>query len=256
MKDIYKSLDKYPTASLQALGLMLMLFEPNATFSFETREDFISYFRLQNQSNSEKCWAELITLGVVTREIVDGKQIYKTGKKTLFEIPLKPSKSKVIAQYYSEQIQFIHKAFHGKVNLLFKKCTSHIEDRHEKICMDDVVQFFKMFKGLNPPQYIKFFDMAEKTNVYSMKYLMKIAIELKTDKKAVTYSQNLQWDGTNETSMENDFALKVATGEALDRTKYKILLEQNRIDELKKYYDLGRKLLPPKQKPYEGYSWL
>jgi len=258
MTDIFKLLDKYPTASLQALGLMLILFEPNATFNFETREDFIFYFRLQNQSNSEKCWCELIDLGVINRETINSKQIYRIGKKVIFEIPTKPSKNQNITKYYSDQIQFIHKAFCGKVDLLFQKCKTYIEGRNETICFDDVVQFFDLFKGMKPLHYIEFFKTTEKTCIHSIKYLSKIAMEIKSSKseKKVTYSDNVKWDNSKQVSMEHDFALKIATGEALNRTKYKILLSQGKIDELRSYYEQGKQLLPKSKKLYKDYPWL
>lgn len=252
MIDFYNLLDKYPTLSLQALGLLVMACEPNANFNFQNRDSFLLYFRLSSQHVSEKLWSELIDLGIVQRVIIDDVQKYCIFKKIKFDVPLKISKNTSIVKHFNEQIHFIHKGFHGKVKILFNECKKHLESKSEYMRIDDVQYFFDMFKDMSSAQYIEFFEVANGSKVYSLKYLNKIAISIKSQKKT-TYSENLSWDKEKE---ENSFALKVATGEAIGRSKYENLLRQNKIETLRAYYDKGKKLLLPNQKLYTGYDWV
>lgn len=252
--NVYDFLDKYPTASLQALGLLLLLHEPNATFSFSSREAFFLYFRLPSQYIAEKYLSELIDLGAIKRETVNKIQIYKVFQtKIKFEVPLTQEKPTI---NIDEQLKSIHKAFKGKVKLLFNECKSYIETQDEKFRPQDIQMFFSFFQDMSTKQYIEFFNAIEYKKIYALKYLAKIANSTKTKKPKTTYSENLAWGENKQISMENDFAIKVATGEAVSRTKYKLLLQQNDFNSLKQYYNTGKALLSPTQTLYTGYEWL
>jgi len=252
MKNIFNLIDKHPTLSLQAIGFLTLLNEPDAKFHFSTRESFLMYFRFKTQTIAEQCLSELIGFGIVQRSIIDDKQKYCISKKIEFEVPLELSKNKT-KTYFNEQIQFIHKGFYGKVRLLFKECEKYLELQKDYMRIEDIQKFFAMFDKMVPAQYIDFFKAVEKTKIYSLKYLDKIADTVKSKKPVQTYSENLSWDKEKE---ENSFAIKVATGEALTRKKYHNLIEQNKFDILKAYYDKGKKLLHSKDKLYTQYDWL
>jgi len=247
---LYHYIDKYPSLSLQGIGLLSLLLEPKVTFHFKSRESFLSYFKLSSQYLSEKYWSELLELGIIYREQVQKNQVYQVkGTKIKFEVPLTFSENKTISILFDEQIQLIHKAFKTRVKLLFKNFS------FEDMAKEDVYRFFNLFTDMLPNHYTEFLKIIEKKQVYSIQYLEAVANRIVKQKVKTTYSKSLHWGDKKQQSMEDDFAIKVATGEALTRTKYILLLQKNDIETLKKYYQRGKELLPESYNFYM-YDWL
>lgn len=245
---LYKYIDKYPTLSLQGIGLLSLLLEPGATFNFKTRESFLSYFKLSSHYLSEKHWSELIESGIILREQLQNNQTYQVkGTKIKFTVPLSLSENKTNLSLLEEYLKQIHKAFKTKVKLLFKNLESPSKE--------DMYRFFNLFTDMEPHHYIDFLKIIDKQQIFSIPYLEAIANRIKKQKGKTTYSKNLKWGDNKQKSMEDDFAIKVATGEAITRTKYKILLQSNDFEKLRQYYKRGKELLPETYTFYI-YPWL
>jgi hypothetical protein len=262
MKALYDLINYYSKLSLQAIGILTLVFENDSDMEFITREAFLDYFKLSTHYIAEKVWSELIDLGIVTRVKKENKHIYKIkGFKSKIIVPVSYSDNKVLKSFMETEMgkfdefskNIVNKVLEGyKRFLLFKEIEFKIEHAEK---------FFSIFEKQNKKILIEFYQIYESKQLagkVGYEYLKKIMENIlpKDVNRTETVSKDLKWNENKQKKVEEDFAIKVATGEAIERTKYQILLRNKRTDELKKYYELGCRLIEDKTKIYKEYAWL
>jgi hypothetical protein len=137
-----------------------------------------------------------------------------------------------------------------------------LHTRETELKIEHAEKLFSIFEKRNKKEIIEFYKVYEKKQLsgkMGYEYLKKVMDSISindTHKTADTVSKNLKWNESKQNKEEESFAIKVAIGEAIGRTKYQILLRNKHIDELKKYYELGCTLVEDKTKIYERYGWL
>jgi len=251
-------LDKYPELSIEAVGLLWLIFESKKNLIFETKEAFLKHFRIKNYYRSEQVWAELIEADLVNRKKLNNSFVYKIKYTArTITVPLKFSKEKLVERYIEEKLGQRQGAIRQRLERMLSSYKKNVEQYNDIFTIDVVEKFFELFDPCTPQMIDHVFqEFIRRNKKYSSLKSFQYSVA-RSNKAGLEEFKPESWDDSKQQQSDEDFALKLVTGDVLakDTGKYQIMLKRGRVDELRRYYEVGKTLVHDPSQLYE-YGWL
>jgi len=254
MNQLYRILDKHPKMSLAEIGFLTLLLEQDELY-FSNEESMLLYFRVKIYSELLDVIDPLVTCGVVIRDLEASKTVITVlGSGHRLVIDNKIYKTNLNDRLETYLLSF-PKPIAEKLSEIFQHCSDQMALSGKTIDNYTIEKFFSAMQSVDARLMFHLYGEFKKIihrKKMGFKYFFAVWDSIRNQHSSPKKTIQRRKDNT-----EKKFAIQVANGYAYksNNIKYQLLLKQKKIDELKKYYNIGYELLEDKSQAYEGYSW-